>query len=350
MPYPNVHSGRVRNPDDFIEKSYRTKQIAPGISIIVAKLKSDGNKGPMTGQAYRFDKDKFTADEAKKWLKKNKIKTILFEPAVQQAKEATVDIIGDSVFERCLSSVMDKKKKKMMMMTMEAGGEVVASSSNLTNDGMNGSIEKKMDLIRSSLKDSLLFGKWPRVLATYNDYVFVEAEFDGPKVLTRFFKVPYTMEGDTVKLGTATEIEKVTKFVVKEMTEDIIKGLFVEGGPGSGNFGHKGRPGHRGGALPGGSGKGSRGKGGGGGTAPHVVGIKGGQKVKAAQFYDKSGNIKTSGYKKLTDNQKGQVLKHGLQKYTESYVPKAKQEGMKESALAVNRKVGEIEGVAVTEK
>jgi len=122
--------------------------------------------------------------------------------------------------------------------------------------------------------------------------------------------------------------------LVKSIASEAVKGLF-EGGPGSGNWGHKGRPGHRGGSSGGG------GKGKAGGISAHVV--KPG--VHASTFYDKSGGLKTSEYKKLTDNQKAAVLKHGIQKYKENYVPKAKQGGMSEKVLAANRQVGALEGM-----
>ncbi len=44
--------------------------------------------------------------------------------------------------------------------------------------------------------------------------------------------------------------------LIKDLTAEIL-----EGGPGSGNFGHKGRPGHRGGSAAGG-----------GGISAHVAG------------------------------------------------------------------------------
>ena len=39
--------------------------------------------------------------------------------------------------------------------------------------------------------------------------------------------------------------------LVKDIAAEVTA-VLIEGGPGSGNFGHKGRPGHRGGSLPGG--------------------------------------------------------------------------------------------------
>jgi ATP-dependent protease ClpP protease subunit len=78
MPYPNEHAARVREPGDFEEKSFRRKNIETGIDIIIGRLKG---KTTTTTQAYRFKKDKFTTDEAKKWLKDHDIKYIKFEAA-----------------------------------------------------------------------------------------------------------------------------------------------------------------------------------------------------------------------------------------------------------------------------
>jgi len=81
MPYPNEHSARVRNPGDFTR--FRSKEIADGIRIILGKLK---NKNAWDTQAYRFDVAKFTAAEAKQWLKEHDVKYISFEAAVENKK------------------------------------------------------------------------------------------------------------------------------------------------------------------------------------------------------------------------------------------------------------------------
>jgi ATP-dependent Clp protease protease subunit len=78
-PYPNEHAARVREPGDFKPDSFRRKNISSGIDIIIGKLKSGGDS--METQAYRFDAKKYTAEQAKKWLKDHKIKYISFEPA-----------------------------------------------------------------------------------------------------------------------------------------------------------------------------------------------------------------------------------------------------------------------------
>lgn len=78
-PYPNEHAARVREPGDFKPDSFRRKNISDGVDIIIGKLKS--GEDSMVTQAYRFDAQKFTVDEAKKWLKDHDIKYISFEPA-----------------------------------------------------------------------------------------------------------------------------------------------------------------------------------------------------------------------------------------------------------------------------
>jgi len=87
MPYPNQHSARVREPGDFSPNSFRTKDLAPGVSVILGKLK--GGDGAMTAQAYRFDRGKFTAAEARKWLSDHGVKHRSFEAATGTAREAS---------------------------------------------------------------------------------------------------------------------------------------------------------------------------------------------------------------------------------------------------------------------
>lgn len=77
-PYPSEHAARVRDPDDFEKDSFRRKNISEGIDIIIGRLKGETK---MTTQAYRFDAEKFTAAQAKKWLKDHDIDYISFEAA-----------------------------------------------------------------------------------------------------------------------------------------------------------------------------------------------------------------------------------------------------------------------------
>ena len=78
IPYPNEHSARLSDPGDFEKDSFRRKQIAPGVSIIMGKKSGSDS---MVAQSYRFSKDKFSAAEAKQWLKDHNIKYTSFEAA-----------------------------------------------------------------------------------------------------------------------------------------------------------------------------------------------------------------------------------------------------------------------------
>jgi len=80
MPYPNEHAARMKDPSLFQKDSFRRKNITSGIDIIIGRLKGQDTT---TTQAYRFDKDKYTAEQARKWLKDHNIKPILFEKAIE---------------------------------------------------------------------------------------------------------------------------------------------------------------------------------------------------------------------------------------------------------------------------
>jgi hypothetical protein len=223
MPLVNFHSGRVKDPGLFLEKPLATIIIKPEIELVTGKLKTDGEKGPMVAQSYRFDIDKFTVQQAKQWLKKHKVKAILFEPAKPKPKEEVKETtmvanIAAKVSEKCWGSLFPKKKKKEGM--MEQKGEVVAASNGSPYE-MKGSYESLSRLIRKALQDSQLYGKYPEILSTFPKKVFVSTDDN------RYFMIEYTMQGDEVKLGIATEIEKQVKFIIKECAEQVKVVLFA---------------------------------------------------------------------------------------------------------------------------
>jgi hypothetical protein len=75
MPYPNEHAARVKAPGSCVDKSFRRMNQGAGVSLILCKNK----EGKMEAQAYRFDKTKFTPEQAKAWLAKHNVKPISFE-------------------------------------------------------------------------------------------------------------------------------------------------------------------------------------------------------------------------------------------------------------------------------
>lgn len=83
MPFPNFHSGRVKDPSDFESESFKyVKLKGTSVETVMGKLKGES---AMTVQAYRFPKSEYTASEAKAWLKAKDIKTIKFEAASEDS-------------------------------------------------------------------------------------------------------------------------------------------------------------------------------------------------------------------------------------------------------------------------
>lgn len=123
MPYPNEHAARIKNPELFQETSFRRKNIDTGVDIVIGKL--TGEDSTIT-QSYRFDKKKFSADEAKKWLKDNEINYIKFEAAIKAFQEKIVtfsekikayqnDIIN-KIPKQTLHDIMSKDKHPFFQM------------------------------------------------------------------------------------------------------------------------------------------------------------------------------------------------------------------------------------------
>jgi len=78
MPYPSEHAARIKEPGMFQKGSMRSKELSGGVRLILGKL---DNSTSMTVQAVRFDKNKWTTERARKWLKDHDYKYISFEKA-----------------------------------------------------------------------------------------------------------------------------------------------------------------------------------------------------------------------------------------------------------------------------
>lgn len=77
MPFEKEHSARIVDPNKFEEFRRVNDEFGKGIDVIFGLRES---KGSMV-QAIRFDKDMFTPEEARAWLKDHDFKPILFEDA-----------------------------------------------------------------------------------------------------------------------------------------------------------------------------------------------------------------------------------------------------------------------------
>ncbi len=104
MPYTNEHSARLRKPSDFDPKTYRRTKDGtiygrikvPATAVVIwGKLKgrSKPSDNPIP-QSMRFPTANWTAGQARKWLKDNNVKFILFEAAKPAKKEESGDENG----------------------------------------------------------------------------------------------------------------------------------------------------------------------------------------------------------------------------------------------------------------
>ncbi len=81
MPYPHEHAARLTNPGKYQEWARTNDKFGDGIHAIWG-ITTDPRKSEL--QAIRFDAKKYTAAQAKKWLKDHGYKPIRFEPAVSK--------------------------------------------------------------------------------------------------------------------------------------------------------------------------------------------------------------------------------------------------------------------------
>jgi HK97 family phage major capsid protein len=78
-PYPNEHAARIEDPEDFDYFRRKNNEFKNGIHAIHGI-----NDEKRLIQSIRFDKDKYTVDEAKDWLERNDFEYIKFEPAIEE--------------------------------------------------------------------------------------------------------------------------------------------------------------------------------------------------------------------------------------------------------------------------
>jgi len=102
MPYPNEHSARLRDPNDFDPDTFRRTdggtiyghiKVPKTISIIWGKLKGKTkDSDPVIPQALRFPIKYWTEEKAKKWLKDNGVRYIIFEKATESRNNQGVNM------------------------------------------------------------------------------------------------------------------------------------------------------------------------------------------------------------------------------------------------------------------
>ena len=81
-PYPNEHAARLTDPDQY--DSFRRENDAGGAGIdFIYGIK----EGVSELQAIRFDKTRYSAEEAQQWLAENDFSPILFEEAIEERNQ-----------------------------------------------------------------------------------------------------------------------------------------------------------------------------------------------------------------------------------------------------------------------
>jgi hypothetical protein len=104
---------RVRDPEGFVDDSFRTIEIdaEKGIKAVVGKLKSDP-EGAMVVQKYIFAKEKdWTLDKAEAWVKEHKDSAIPQEGQPKSDRERLISHFGEEVAVKLLDLIGEEAYK-----------------------------------------------------------------------------------------------------------------------------------------------------------------------------------------------------------------------------------------------
>jgi hypothetical protein len=83
MPYSGEHAARIHDPGKYARIRRENDKFGPGIDAIWGIPR----KGATELQAIRFDAKRYTAAQAKAWLKAHNYSPIRFEPASESNAE-----------------------------------------------------------------------------------------------------------------------------------------------------------------------------------------------------------------------------------------------------------------------
>jgi len=214
VPYPSEHAARIINPGEFQTDSFRRKSISAGIDIIIGKLKGKTNT---TTQAYRFKKSQFTADQAKAWLKKHKIKYTSFEAAAKTKENMTIDEIikqlkGIKFTERVHQLISDLElfnesdESPMKREAMEEALDLLEAE-RMSND--------TRELLRNALK-AKYNDKYGPYLHDFSDSIVIYTREDEGKS----YQINYTIDANN-KVTFGDPVEVVQKTVYEPVKESV---------------------------------------------------------------------------------------------------------------------------------
>ena len=135
MPFPNEHAARLKDPNQYDSFARKNNEGGEGIDFIYG-IKD----GVSELQAIRFDKTRFTTQEAKAWLKSHDFEPILFEEASERK------IMSDE--ERAMVSVSIHVDTEDVAEIIEAQTEQMATAAqiDLESSAEDAPVEQPMEM------------------------------------------------------------------------------------------------------------------------------------------------------------------------------------------------------------
>lgn len=197
----------MRDPDAFQADSFRRKadMFGPGIDGILGKLTGDD---AMTLQAVRFDAARYTAAEARQWLREHDMKPILFEEATGgDDKAATVHVQEVELTRKAYEPLQG-----MMQLSEPHDAERVIRfrASDETVDRMGDVIMQDgwdfSDYIKNPIVTAFHDGHlWPIgqavALGVVGRELLIDAEFDPPDIDEEADKVLLKIKHGSIRAG-----------------------------------------------------------------------------------------------------------------------------------------------------
>ena len=87
MPYQREHAAKIQDPGKYEKVRRQNDKFGPGIDVMWGVKHSGASAEISEVQSIRFDKTKFSVDEAKAWLKNHDYKPLEFAPALEANME-----------------------------------------------------------------------------------------------------------------------------------------------------------------------------------------------------------------------------------------------------------------------
>jgi len=111
-PYPNEHAARLKEPDQYDDFRRESDAGGEGIDFIYG-IKNNNSEL----QAIRFDKNRYSVQQAKAWLEEHDMEPILFEPASEERDMSLQESEHD---ETVIESRLDDAEVQHRSMAIEA--------------------------------------------------------------------------------------------------------------------------------------------------------------------------------------------------------------------------------------